>query len=138
MNAPERFEQLIAFLSATLPAPVEQHAADDGSVLFTGGSPGEVVVHLTETSVIVAEYAGQWDTRYAFRVRPRRVGMLKWRRLPEPALMNALAQLIGGARDARRARYRICRFCDVTNPPEWMDTDEVCVGCTEQQQRVVH
>jgi hypothetical protein len=138
MNAPERFEQLIAFLSATLPAPVEQQAASDGSVLFTSGSPGEVVVHLTDTSVIVAEYAGEWDSPYAFTVRPRRVGILKWRRLPEPALMNALAQLVAGARDARRARYRTCRYCDVSNPPEWMDTDEVCAGCAEQQMGVVH
>jgi hypothetical protein len=31
MNGPERFEQLIAFVGAQLPTPVEEHQADDGS-----------------------------------------------------------------------------------------------------------
>lgn len=138
MNAAERFEQVVTFLGTRLPAPIEQHQASDGSMLFTAGSPGEVVVHLTETSVIVAEYAGEWDTPYSFAVRPRRVGILKWRRLPEETLFNALTQLIHGAREMRRGRYRTCRYCDAANPPEWMETDEICSGCAEQQTGVVH
>jgi len=138
MNVAERFEQLVAFLNTRLPAPVEQQHASDGTVLFTAGSPGEVVVHLTETSVIVAEYSGQWETPYSFSVRPRRVGILKWRRLPEEALLSALTQLIHGAREIRRARYRTCRYCDASNPPEWMDTEEVCSGCANQQTGVIH
>lgn len=138
MNAAERFDRLVAFLSTRLPAPIEQQQAADGTVLFTGGSPGEVVVHLTETSVIVAEYAGEWDTPYSFTVRPRRVGILKWRRLPDESLMAALDHLVKGARETRRARYRTCRYCDVVNPPEWMDSDEVCTGCADQQMGVVH
>ena len=55
MDAPERFEQLIAFLDSNLPAPVERQESADGSVQFTGGEPAQVVVSLTETSVIVAE-----------------------------------------------------------------------------------
>ena len=136
MNAPERFEQLIAFIGATLPGPVERQTADDGTVLFTGGSPGEVVVRLTHTAVIVSEYAGA--PAGAFSRRPRRLGVLRWRRLPEPALMNALAQLIAGAREVRRARYRTCRFCELTHPPEWMHTEEVCLGCSTQQMNTIH
>jgi hypothetical protein len=138
MNAPDQFEQLVEFLDATLPSPIERHAGDDGSLLFTRGSPGEVVVRLTHTSVIVSEYAGEWDTPYAFTVRPRRVGMLKWRRLSAPSLLNALSQLIAGAREARRGRYRRCCHCGASSPPEWMHTDEVCVGCAHQQMGVIH
>ena len=54
MNAPERYEQLIAFLGSQLPAPVEQEPGDAGAIIFTGGAPGEVVVHLTEVSVVVS------------------------------------------------------------------------------------
>src|SRR5215831_3284981 len=48
----ERYEQLIAFLSTHLPAPVEQEEDANGVLVFTGGSPGEVVARLTATSVI--------------------------------------------------------------------------------------
>jgi hypothetical protein len=134
----EQFEQLIAFLSTHLPAPVEQQPGSDGSIVFTGGSPGEVVAHLTPTSVVVAEYAGSWETSSTFTVRPRRVGTIKWRRLPQTELMNVVGQLIRGARELRRSRYRVCRYCEETNPPEWMDSDDVCVGCADQQLTVVH
>ena len=49
---------------------------------------------MTETSVIVSEFAGVWETPFTFSAKPRRVGILKWRRLPETALFNALAVLI--------------------------------------------
>jgi len=53
MDAPERYEQLIAFLDSNLPSPVDRQEAADGSMQFTGGEPAEVVVSLTETSVLV-------------------------------------------------------------------------------------
>jgi hypothetical protein len=137
MDAPERFEQLIAFLSANLPSPVDQHPDDEGGIVFTGGEPGQVVVHLTESNVAVYEYAGNWESPYAFSARPRRVGILKWRRLPETALMNALEQLIKGAREMRLARYRACRFCEKPKPPEWL-RDEVCQQCSARTTDVIH
>ena len=54
MNGPERFEQLIAFVGAQLPTPVEEHQADDGSFIFSGGDPAEVIVQVTESTVLVA------------------------------------------------------------------------------------
>src|SRR5712664_892754 len=104
MDAPERFEQLLAFLDSNLPAPVERQESADGSVQFTGGEPAQVVVSLTDTSVIVAEFAGVWETPFTFAARPRRVGLLKWRRLPETSLFNALTALIRGARTSTAAR----------------------------------
>ena len=90
MDAPERYEQLIAFLDTNLSAPVERQEAADGAVQFVGGEPADVVVSLTESSVIVSEFAGVWETPFTFTAKPRRVGVLKWRRLPETALFNAL------------------------------------------------
>ena len=137
MDAPERFEQLIAFVSSHLPAPVELQPGGDGSIIFSGGTPGEVIVHLTESSIVVAEYAGEWESPDSFVVQPRRVGVLKWRRLPETELMNALAQLIKGAQEMRLARYVSCRVCGETNPPEWMHDADVCLTCAERQSDVV-
>ena len=106
MDAPERYEQLIAFLDSNLPSPVDRQESADGSVQFTGGEPAEVVVSLTDTSVLVSEFAGVWESAFTFAARPRRVGVLKWRRLPETALFNALSVLIKGAREARLSRFQ--------------------------------
>ena len=131
MNAPERFEQLIAFLGSHLPAPADQQEQADGSIEFVGGDPAEVVVMLTTSSVVVSEYSGVWETPFHFVRKPRRVGMLKWRRLLETSLFNALATLVKGARDARLARFQPCRFCGHSTAPEWRHTDGVCQSCAE-------
>ena len=138
MDAPERFEQLIAFLDSNLPAPAERQEAADGSVQFTGGEPAQVVVSLTDTNVIVAEFAGVWESPFTFAARPKRVGLLKWRRLPETALFNALTALIKGARDARQSRFQTCRYCGNSTAPEWMHDDGVCQACANQHSGAIH
>jgi hypothetical protein len=134
----ERFEQLIAFLGSQLPPPVEQQSEDDGSLVFTGGAPGEVVVHLTNSKVTVAEFAGVGQSTGHLTVKPRRVGTLLWQRLPETALINALTALIKGAREMRLARYRACTSCGQKNPPEMILSDGMCTACAEPQTYRVH
>jgi len=135
----ERFEQLIAFLGSQLPAPVEQEAADEGALIFTGGAPAEVIVQLTRSSVVVLEFAGSWETPERFAVRPRHVGTIRWRRLPETALMNAISALIKGAKETRLQRYRHCSVCGRKSPPESLSgEDDVCVACVEPRGYSVH
>jgi hypothetical protein len=138
MAVSERYEQLIAFLNTHLPAPIQQEELGDGSLVFTGGSPGEVVVRLTRTSVAVEQYAIRWETPYTPVVRPRRVGSINWRRLPESMVMNMVGQLIRGARDARLARYTTCQLCGESRPPEWMDNEDVCQQCAATVLGSVH
>lgn len=138
MDAPERYEQLIAFLDSNLPSPVDRQEAADGSVQFIGGEPAEVVVALTETSVIVSEFSGVWESPFTFVARPRRVGVLKWRRLPETALWNALTALLKGAREARLSRFQVCRYCGRSTAPEWMHDDGVCQACADQHSGAIH
>ena len=137
MDASERYEQLIAFLSTHLPEPVEQED-ENGLLVFTGGSPGEVIARLTHASVIIEEYAIRWETPFTPVVHPRRVGVVHWRRLPESTLMNIVGQLIKGAREMRLSRYRTCRFCGRTNPPEWQQGDDVCQCCAVHELGAVH
>jgi hypothetical protein len=134
----ERFEQLIAFLSSQLPAPVQQQDGAAGSLIFIGGDPPEVVAKLTAGSVIVAEYAGVWEQPFKLSPRPRRVGVVHWKRLPETALMNAITQLVRGAAQMRRSRFRTCRLCETVNPPEWMYSDYVCHKCARPEIGAVH
>ena len=138
MDAPERFDQLIAFLESNLPAPVERQEAGDGSMVFTAGEPAEVVVALTDNSVVVSEFAGVWESPFTLAARPRRVGVLKWRRLPETPLFNALSALIKGARDARHSRFQTCRYCGNSTAPEWMHQDGLCQSCADQHSGAIH
>ena len=78
MDAPERYEQLIAFLDTNLSAPVDRQESADGTVQFIGGEPADVVVSLTQSSVIVSEFAGVWETPFTFTAQAaagRRVEM---------------------------------------------------------------
>ena len=134
----ERLEQIIAFVGSQLPVPVEQQDASDGTMIFTGGSPAEVVVHLDESTVIVSEYAGLWESPDRFVVKPRRIGLVKWQRLSETPLMNALGALIKGAREARLARFRECHVCGELFPPELLFGDDVCANCGRERPTVVH
>ena len=138
MDDSERYEQLIAFLTTHLPAPVEQMEHDGGILVFTGGSPGEVVARLTGSHVIVEEFAVRWETPMTPLVQPRRVGVVNWRRLPESTVMNVVGQLIKGARERRTASYRSCRFCGKTTPPEWLQDDDTCQGCAASEMGAVH
>ena len=138
MDVPERFEQLIAFLGSQLPAPVEQQQAAEGAIQFTGGDPPEVIALLTQGSVIVSEFAGTWETPFTFSSKPRRVGVVKWRRLPENAMLTAITALIKGAREARLASYRTCQYCRQRIAPEWMHDEGVCQACADQQSGAIH
>ena len=91
MDAPERYEQLIAFLSSNLTSPVDRQEHADGSIKFIAGEPADVVVLLTDTSVIVSEFSGVWETPFTFRGEAASSRLLKWRRLPESALWNTSA-----------------------------------------------
>ena len=137
MDVSERYEQLIAYLNSNLPAPVDQAESEAGVRQFLGGDPVEVVARLTETSVTVSEFAGVWESSLTFAMRPRRVGVLNWRRLPENALLAALGALIKGAREARLASYQTCQECGRRTAPEYLHDSETCQACAGRHT-VIH
>jgi len=138
MRGPERFEQLIAFIDSHLAQPVRQDTSADGSVTFVSGDPAEVVVRLTRTSIFVFEYSASWEEPHALTPRPRQVGTVNWRRLPEHAVMTAALALMKGAREVRLERYRVCQTCGERTPPEAIYEDDICLACAEQQMGMVH
>ena len=138
MDNSERFEQLIAFVGAQLPKPVEEHQTDDGSFIFTGGEPAEVIVQVTEFTVLVAAFVASPEGGDAAPIEPQPVGELHWRLLPETAVMNALSALIKGSREARLATYRVCLDCGQTRAPEEMAAEDLCRDCAEAPPKTVH
>jgi hypothetical protein len=137
MSTSEHYEQLLAFIATHMPTPFTQEEID-GSMVFTGGSPGEVIVRLSDTTVVVEEYAVRWETPERPVLRPRRVGLVRWQRLPETQLMTIVDELIKGTRESRRAKYLTCAFCGRTKPPEWMKDEVTCQSCAEHEMNVVH
>lgn len=137
-DVPERYEQLIAFFGSNLPSPVERHEDADGSIRFTGGDPPEVVVVLTETSVVVSQFSGVWESPFTFSAKPRRVGIVKWRRLPENALLAAISALVKGAREGRQATFQTCQYCGQRTAPEWLHDEGVCQACADQHSGAIH
>jgi hypothetical protein len=137
-NVPERYEQLIAFLGSNLPAPVDRVEEVDGSIRFTGGDPPEVVVLLTDTSVVVSQFSGVWESPFTFAAKPRRVGVIKWRRLPENPMLAAITALVKGAREARLASFQTCQYCQQRTAPEWLHDEGVCQSCADQHSGAIH
>ncbi|SRR6266508_6068071 len=138
MDVPERFEQLIAFLGSQLPTPVDQQPSENGSIQFIGGDPAEVVALLTDTSVVISEFAGVWVSPFHFAAKPRRMGVVKWRRLPENALLSAISALIKGARESRLATFQTCQYCRRRTAPEWLHDEGVCQACADQHSGAIH
>jgi hypothetical protein len=137
-DTPERYEQLIAFLGSNLPAPVDRQEDIDGSLRFTGGDPPEVIVVLTDSNVEVSQFAGVWESPFTFSAKPRRVGVIKWRRLPENALLGAITALVKGAREARLSSFEICQYCGQRTAPEWLHDEGVCQSCADQHSGAIH
>ena len=137
-DAPERYEQLIAFLGSNLPTPVDRQEDVDGSIRFTAGDPPEVVVVLTDSNVVVSQFSGVWESPFTFSAKPRRVGVVKWRRLPENALLSAIAALVKGAREARLASFVTCQYCGQRTAPEWLHDEGVCQACADQHSGAIH
>ena len=131
------FEGWDAFIAAHLSEPVNRDDHTDGEVLFTGGSPEEVIVQLTRTSITVWEYAVRRRGELVV-LKPRLVGVVRWARLGERATMKAVQALMDGAREARLARFRVCRLCAERRPPEWMHDVDICRSCASQPSDSVH
>lgn len=131
------FEEMLAFVLAQFDVPVERDDSD-GAVLITSGEPGEVIVRLTALDVTVAEYAVEEHGDNPESVDPIVIGSVMWSAISADAAMRVVKGLIGAAREARLAKFRVCRLCEQATPPEWMETDDLCADCAGDGYGVVH
>ncbi|ADB18095.1 hypothetical protein Psta_3432 [Pirellula staleyi DSM 6068] len=129
---------LLREIRTHLPTPVREEMQLDGSLVFVGGDPGEVVVRVRGNKVSVAVFGVVWKGPHTPVVRPSLVGSLNWKRLPASRLTIGLHILLESARKLRLAKYRKCKRCSETRPPEWMHDDKTCQSCVERFLGIVH
>ncbi len=62
-----------------------------------------------------------------------------WKRVEasESAIVE-MPRLLAAARAARRQEFTRCRYCRAEYPPERMHSKNVCHGCAERHEGVVH
>ena len=125
---PEGWEEWVAFLAAHLPEPIQQEIGPGGATFFAAGDPPEVVVRLGPSSITVSACASEREESV---LRPKRLGIIMWRRLPSSKAMVLVAGLIRSAREMRLATYRQCHDCEKTKPPEQMCEEDVCLECAK-------
>jgi len=128
---PEGWEDWLAFFSAQLPRPVQARVGEDGTFMFTGGDPGEVIVQLTPSVIRVAEFSVRVTD--GLTIRPRWLGRVYWRRMPSILAIPIVERLIDAAREMRHSRFKTCQICEKRLPPESMFDDTICQRCTNRE-----
>jgi len=128
------WEELLVSLTHALPQPVTQETGLDGGTVLVGGEPAEVVVQLARSWVTVSEFSVEWDGPHHPITRIIPFGRIRWRRLDAIRAIEILRALIAGARQARRAKFRVCQSCEALTPPESMHDEEMCRSCAARSR----
>jgi hypothetical protein len=130
---------LADIICGILPTPVQQDVSEEG-ILLTAGGPGLVTVHMSDQGLVVSVFGIRWDGPHTPTRNDRELCRLSWdelpAELPEQAVMAS--SLIQAALVVRRAKFRACRFCQQSVPPEWQHGTDVCQGCAERHLGVIH
>ena len=129
---PARWDDWLAFFASQLPEPVHREDHEDGSITYTAGDPGEVIVRLTPRVIHVAEFTARQAEPVDRRPPPRWLGRVYWRRMRERLAIGAVEALVHAARQGRRATYRRCELCDRLCAPERMVDPVTCRACVDR------
>ncbi len=125
-------DSLLKLIHATIPLPTREEDCADGSLVFVGGDPGEVVVRVAKGRITVSIFGIVGEGSQTPVVRPQALISLHWKRLPAARLKTILHEMIEAARQLRRAKYRKCERCGETKPPEWMHDTGGCQSCAQR------
>ena len=126
---PAGWDDWLAFFASQLPYPVQREEHDDGSVTYTAGDPGEVIVRLTPRLIQVAAFTARQLEPAERRTMPRWLGRIYWRRMREGLAIGAVEALVHAAREGRRATFRRCEVCERRCAPERMLDAVTCREC---------
>jgi len=126
-------DSLLKLIIAKIPFPLREEECADGSLVFVGGDPGEVVVRVARSRITVSVFGIVWEGSQTPVVCPQPLMSLHWRRLPGARLTTILHEMIEAARQLRRASYCKCARCGEIKPPEWMHGTGACQSCAQHE-----
>jgi len=131
-------DELLSLIRHRLPQPIRQEEAFGGVTTIIAGSPGELVIQLSDDTVSIGIYAIRWDGPHTPVEHPKWLGTLNWKNLPEPDLSVILHSFTFIGSKLRTSQYRTCERCGEVTPPEFMHNSNTCQGCAERYLGVVH
>jgi len=137
MNETERYA-IVEATKQLLPKPIREDVGLPGEAVWIGGEPGDVIVQVDQSELIVSVYGVRWDGPHTLVLCPQRLASLSWMQFPPAAIKIVIHELIDVATKLRRAQYRRCNKCNETKPPEWMHGDDICQSCAEGHYGIVH
>lgn len=123
---------LLKQIHATMPLPIREEVCADGSLVYVGGDPGEVVIRIAQDRITVSMFEIEWEGSHTPVVSPQPLMELHWKCLPAKLLTTFLHEMIEVAGKLRRSKYRKCERCGDTKPPEWMHDNGSCQSCDER------
>lgn len=121
------------------PAQVEEQI--DGTVVFIGGEPEDVVVRVYRSKVAVSSFSIRWEGPHSPVVRPKTFASFNWKLIPSFQMSFLLRDLIPMVREIRRSQFKQCSVCKEVKAPEdlhFIDEKHVCHGCSEWHLGIVH
>lgn len=138
-----------ARLSELLPQPVKPLLGSGAELseaefleptYVVGGEPEEVVAGIVGDSLKVYLFNVEWKGSHTPSVCPKLFRTIPLASLPSETrpLDEILGSVIGEASKIRRKRFRTCRFCQLTIPPEYQHDRSTCQSCAEQHLGIVH
>ena len=122
---------LLKQIHATMPLPIREEVGADGSLVYVGGDPGEVVVRIAQGRMTVSVFGTECEGSDTPMVSPQTLVKLQWTYLPAGLLTRLLPEIIEVARQIRLAKYCKCEHCGETKPPEWMHENGICQSCDQ-------
>ncbi|TWT62893.1 hypothetical protein [Rubinisphaera italica] len=130
-----------------MPEPVNQQMVGDREDLseyrsaLVGGDPGEIIVDLGLLEIKVSEFSVRWNGPHTPVVRPINTAIVDCHEKSMEQILKEVRRLIQRKCKNRKSKYRTCKYCQESNPPEWIISDvfdgTVCHSCAEQHEGIV-
>ncbi len=97
------------------------------------GEPPQLMMRVLDHGVFLAEPRGRWLGVHPLEYEPSRRQFVSYHELATQGRTVA-SELVR----RRRRRFRYCRFCRRSTPPELRDFPDTCMGCAEAWLGLVH
>lgn len=130
-------DTLLSILRTRLPQPFRENETGEGSIRWTAGDSGEVIVDLDDRELSVSGYVDRSAVLGRPSVAVERLGAVGWASAPSWTTQRILAELVAAAAILRQASFRPCLRCGRRFVPDEMQDLQTCRECAQHDVDVV-